>query len=453
MISVVVRSKNEIRWIGQCIRAIQEQEIDIPVEIILVDNNSTDGTVAKALAICSDINVIHFTETFRPGRAINFGCRAAKGDIIVVISAHCVPADTHWLRHLVARLGQDDVVGTYGRQIPLFSSTALDKRDLWQVFRTEPRIQSKDYFFHNANSSFYKDVWEQFPFDEQTLHIEDILWCQQILKHGHKVAYEPLACVHHHHGINHHEKDGRVERTALIFETLDGAYHTTPGVLEYSHYDCIAVLPVFESEAPGLAAVEHMLKQAVANCRQSKLIKDVFVVTDSSTIGAFAQSAGAIYLPFQSTDLTHGSGYTANILEKVLHSSEISGRYPDAVALFKHQYPFAQTEQTDEILANLLMDDYDDVVVRTSSHLHRESISGGNIFTVHEISGSSTDHHGVFQEKNCVCRMIRADVAHAYDEITLKRGVVHIEELQPVISVAPDADDDLSQRPSFLKSA
>ena len=41
-ISIIVRTKNEERWIGHCLKAIYEQ--DYPsFEVILVDNNSTDN--------------------------------------------------------------------------------------------------------------------------------------------------------------------------------------------------------------------------------------------------------------------------------------------------------------------------------------------------------------------------------------------------------------------------
>ena len=44
MISVVVRTKNEERWIGKCLAALREQ--DYPgLEIIVVDNESVDNTV------------------------------------------------------------------------------------------------------------------------------------------------------------------------------------------------------------------------------------------------------------------------------------------------------------------------------------------------------------------------------------------------------------------------
>ena len=44
-ISIIVRTRNESRWIRACLRSIRSQEIDMNIEIILVDNKSSDKTL------------------------------------------------------------------------------------------------------------------------------------------------------------------------------------------------------------------------------------------------------------------------------------------------------------------------------------------------------------------------------------------------------------------------
>ena len=46
-VSIIIRSKNEEKWIGLCLESIFSQSYE-DFEVILVDNNSTDGTVKKA---------------------------------------------------------------------------------------------------------------------------------------------------------------------------------------------------------------------------------------------------------------------------------------------------------------------------------------------------------------------------------------------------------------------
>ena len=44
LVSIIIRTKNEARWIDHCLSAIATQSIQ-DYEIILVDNNSDDNSV------------------------------------------------------------------------------------------------------------------------------------------------------------------------------------------------------------------------------------------------------------------------------------------------------------------------------------------------------------------------------------------------------------------------
>ena len=143
MISIIIRTKNEERWIGSCLDVVSRQS-RTDFEVILVDNNSTDKTVDKALQ-CG-VTLVRIDE-YRPGAAINKGIEAAQGEIIVVLSGHCIPVDEHWLDNLVKNLDDETVAGVYGRQEPLAFTSDLDKRDLLITFGLDKRIQIKDSFF------------------------------------------------------------------------------------------------------------------------------------------------------------------------------------------------------------------------------------------------------------------------------------------------------------------
>ena len=45
-ISIIIRTKNEERWIEQCLKKIFDQSYD-NFEVIIVDNNSKDNTLQK----------------------------------------------------------------------------------------------------------------------------------------------------------------------------------------------------------------------------------------------------------------------------------------------------------------------------------------------------------------------------------------------------------------------
>ena len=81
------RIKNEERWITSCLRSVFSQSYK-NIEVIIVDNKSTDHTVERSKSFAVKIVSI---EEFFPGKAINDGIRASSGDYIVCLSAHCIP--------------------------------------------------------------------------------------------------------------------------------------------------------------------------------------------------------------------------------------------------------------------------------------------------------------------------------------------------------------------------
>eukprot|EP01026_Neomeris_dumetosa_P037162 TRINITY_DN30092_c0_g1_i1.p1 TRINITY_DN30092_c0_g1~~TRINITY_DN30092_c0_g1_i1.p1 ORF type:complete len:113 (+),score=6.45 TRINITY_DN30092_c0_g1_i1:90-428(+) len=84
-VSIIIRTKNEEKWIGSCLDAVFRQSFR-DFEVVLVDNSSTDRTVEKAKKY--PITLVELEE-FLPGKAINDGVRASKGEILVILSGHC----------------------------------------------------------------------------------------------------------------------------------------------------------------------------------------------------------------------------------------------------------------------------------------------------------------------------------------------------------------------------
>jgi len=177
-ISIIIRTKNEEQWIEMCLRKINEQTYK-NFEIIIVDNLSKDKTLDKIRKYnCKIVKI----KKFIPGKAINLGISKSSGDIVVCLSAHCIPVNKDWLKNLVFDLNKKNIGAVYGKQLPLPYSNPLDKRDLYNIFGDDKRVQKKDTFFHNANSAFKRKIWNKIKFDEKLLHIEDRVWAHKILK-------------------------------------------------------------------------------------------------------------------------------------------------------------------------------------------------------------------------------------------------------------------------------
>ena len=217
-ISIVIRCKNEEKWLSSCLSACTLQSWH-DIEIILVDNDSTDNSLEIANYYNATILNIP-SKNFNFSRALNIGIQASRGEYVAILSAHCIPQTDQWLSVMASHFTNSDIAAVYGRQEPLPDTKASDKRDLWITFGLDRRIQTKDYFFHNANSMIRKSVWNQLHFNEEIHGVEDQDWARKIQKLGHQIVYEPLASVYHHHGIHHSQNEDRALRVTRVLEQI-----------------------------------------------------------------------------------------------------------------------------------------------------------------------------------------------------------------------------------------
>lgn len=83
-LSIVVPAYNEEQRIGACIRSLVHQETDRTYEVILVDNHSTDATlaVARVAAAGRHLRVVHESRHGR-GAARRAGFEAALGQVVL----------------------------------------------------------------------------------------------------------------------------------------------------------------------------------------------------------------------------------------------------------------------------------------------------------------------------------------------------------------------------------
>lgn len=103
MVSVIIPTLNEAGNIRELLATI-EKELAYPKEIIVVDGNSTDGT----LEIVKDSNCRLIIEPRRGyGVALRTGMKHAKGDVVIMVDGD----GTYELRHvnrLLARMVETD---------------------------------------------------------------------------------------------------------------------------------------------------------------------------------------------------------------------------------------------------------------------------------------------------------------------------------------------------------
>ena len=356
LVSIIIRTKNEARWIDHCLSAIATQSIQ-DYEIILVDNNSNDNSVKIAKKYTDKI--INVTE-FYPGKAINQGIRASSGKFIAITSGHCIPKNNMWLEKLIEPLEDDRtglLAGVYGRQEPFSSSSALDKRDLTVVFGLDERIQRKDNFFHNANSAFRRDMWERFPFDETTTNIEDRLWGAEVIKSGYHIFYTPHASVYHYHGINHGGKVDRAEKIVSIIENLEGSPISLSKLI-LDKLNIIGIIPIKGS--PTTFESKNLLIESIRYLKSCDLISDVYVSTDNKDTAMVAKDNGALAPFIRPIELSATNVSLPEVLKYTVEEIE-NLRNVDLVVIAEENYPFRPTGLLNKLIYNIIEGGFDTV--------------------------------------------------------------------------------------------
>ena len=212
-ISVIIRTKNEERWIGHTIQSVIDL-LEKP-EIVIVDNNSTDNTLhiikhfqhdpelKELKSKYTDIN-IYKIDNYSPGKALNEGVRYASNKKILIISSHCVLKKFNLKKHLNSL---DEHVCIFGNQIPIWEGKRITKRYIWSHFIKEEVINmysdyEKRHFLHNACALYNKDILLKKPFDENLTGKEERYWANDRVAEGLSYLYDPEMEAEHHYTPN-----------------------------------------------------------------------------------------------------------------------------------------------------------------------------------------------------------------------------------------------------------
>jgi glycosyltransferase involved in cell wall biosynthesis len=353
-VSIIIRTRNEEKWISHCLKNIFSQTYK-NIEIIIVDNYSTDKTLQK---IKGFPHILIKIKKFLPGKALNLGIQKASGSIIVCLSAHCIPVNNDWLKNLIKPLKKSSVGGVYGRQQPLSYSSTSDKRDLITIFGLDKKIQIKDPFFHNANSAFKKSTWKKISFDEKTTNIEDRIWGKRIISNGLRIIYEPLASVFHWHGVHQDQDPTRASNVVKIIENLEKNLYQTK-VHEPEKLDIVAIISIKGKNL--VYKNKNIIESSIKSLKETKLVKEIFLNTDNFNTSKLAKKykiekiIRPKLLSKSNSDLMSVSRYALNKIEK-------KGIIPDFIILLTEEYPFRENNFFTSLIKKIVNDGLDLVI-------------------------------------------------------------------------------------------
>jgi glycosyltransferase involved in cell wall biosynthesis len=229
-VSVVIRAYNESKHIGRLLKGLEQQTVK-PDEIILVDSGSTDDTVA--IAESAGCRIVHIAkEEFSFGRALNRGCAAAGGDILLFASAHVYPVYNTYVEHIVNAFDRQGVAIAYGRQVGDERTKFSESRVMLKWFPHQNIWDQGHPFSNNANAAVLKSVWRESPYDESLTGLEDLDFAKKALTRGHKIAYVADAPVVHVHEESWSIIRNRYRREAMAYARIvEGAKMSLPNAV------------------------------------------------------------------------------------------------------------------------------------------------------------------------------------------------------------------------------
>jgi len=194
-ITVIVPVLNGEKVIGSCIKSLLN--LDYPsqkLEIIVVDNNSTDRTakIIKSLPV-----KYIFEEKIGISAARNAGIKQAKGEIIVFTDSDCL-VNKNWLKEHV-KSHVDKSIAAVGGFVKDKKSENIYERWSEKTYFVSPIEDFVDSII-GCNMSFRAGFLKGHFFDENIVYgADESDLCQRVLKAGFKIYYNPKAIVLHKH--------------------------------------------------------------------------------------------------------------------------------------------------------------------------------------------------------------------------------------------------------------
>jgi GT2 family glycosyltransferase len=209
-VAVIVPNWNGRRWLAQCLQALSEQTTP-PAEIVVVDNGSTDGSLALTGDSSAPITVLRLGRNTGFAFAANRGIEAAHAEAVALVNTDVVLAPD-WIERLAGVLDRDPglsgvackmlQMGDEGR---LYDAGDFLRRDGVCEQRGRFELDDGSYdapgeaFAPCAGAALYRReaVLGAGGFDERFFsYLEDVDLGLRLGLAGWRCAYEPAVAVH-----------------------------------------------------------------------------------------------------------------------------------------------------------------------------------------------------------------------------------------------------------------
>ena len=198
--SIIVPTFNGACRIGTCLEALLKQTPPKNIEILVVNDGSTDNTVG-AVERFSGVRLISQANA-GPAAARNRGALEARGTIILFTDDDCVPRQD-WIDAMVEPFQDPEVVGTKGTYRTC--QKALAARFVQIEYEDRYRLMARRCwidFVDTYSAAFRRDRFLEMKGYDTSFPVacaEDIELSYRMSARGWKMKFTPAAIVYHTH--------------------------------------------------------------------------------------------------------------------------------------------------------------------------------------------------------------------------------------------------------------
>src|SRR5215218_1816961 len=218
-VTVAIPVLDGARYLDEVLTAVRAQEVDRPVELLIWDSGSTDGSLEIAARHGARIHHIPKHE-FSHGGTRNRMAAMAEGDHIAFLTQDATPASPRWLAALLEGFtAADDVAAVFGAHIPRPDASHMIKCEMERHFATwgggraidvqrldrSPaglaayrRFPGRWTFLSDVNCAVARWALERRPYREVP-YAEDQLLGRELIEAGYAKVFHPDAAVVHSH--------------------------------------------------------------------------------------------------------------------------------------------------------------------------------------------------------------------------------------------------------------
>ncbi|MFC1786435.1 glycosyltransferase [Halobacteriota archaeon] len=204
-ISVVIPAYNGEKTIGKTIESILNQKYEGEIEIIIVNDCSTDGTLEVVQQYPTKI--INNDTNLGLAYSVNKGVKASKNDIVSVIHEDILLIDKEWVKKLVPYLKEGVAVVSSPVMLPReiydtfgFWEMVLFSWDLKEDYEKTVEIFT-DGYNEFKNVIFKKDIFLKFGGLDGNIYraaCEDVDLSMKLFKAGYNMVSVPIPVYHLH---------------------------------------------------------------------------------------------------------------------------------------------------------------------------------------------------------------------------------------------------------------